>query len=233
MNVTVLSAFRDATAYLGRYFDQVTMLNALLADRGDTLTLVLAEGDSSDGTEWLLDRLVTGFAPSLRIVPVKHEHGGPRYGSIEHPQRFKQLAGLGNALLRHIPRDADAVMLVESDLVWAAKTLVALLDRLQSVHAVAPMVMDRYPADRFYDVFAFRRKGERFANDVPYHPDLATMQPGDLLELESAGSVLAMRGHLARRVYYPTEDVIVGLCRQLRSLGGSIWLDPGLVVRHP
>lgn len=235
LNVTLLSSFRDMSGKLGVYLQQVRGLAQALAEQGHKLHLVLAEGDSRDDTGEALRRVLRESWPFITsgatYQVVTHNHGGPHFGSIEHPQRFAQLAGLGNALLDHVPANADAVLIVESDLVWEAATLVRLVDHLRDVPAVAPMVMDG--PHSFYDVYAHRRNGVRFTKEPPYHADLATVAPGELLQVDSAGSALAMRGELARRVRFPQEDVIVGLCRGLYESGGSVWLDPGLCVRHP
>lgn len=233
MNVALLSSFRDATGYLPRYAEQVRELATALGAQGDALHCVWCEGDSVDDSHAALLDLALHDPTPYTVDIFQHTHGGPHFGSVEHPQRFAQLAGVGNALLDHVPDDADSVLIVESDLVWEAATLVRLVGHLATVPAVAPMVMDSDPADRFYDVFAFRRGGERFTNAAPYHPDLATVRPGELLQLESAGSVVAMRGHLARRARFPREDVIVGFCRELCADGATLYLDPRLCVRHP
>jgi hypothetical protein len=51
--------------------------------------------------------------------------------------------------------------------------------------------------------------------------------------LDSAGSVLAMHGDLARGLHWPEQDVVVGLCRGIYAAGGSVWLDRELTVWHP
>lgn len=231
MNVTILSCFRNATAHIPLYFDQIDHLANVLARRKPytSLSLILGYGDSTDGTG---EALFEAAADSIGALLVDVSHGGAHYGSIEHPTRFKQLAYVGNKLFGCIPNDADAVALIESDLIWDAVTIVQLIDDLEHLPppfgAVAPMVMDG--ANSFYDVFAFRRKGQRFTKEPPYHADL---NPGDdLVEIESAGSVLVMDGDLARRVCFPDEDVVVGLCRKVHEQGGSVWLDTTLTVTH-
>lgn len=227
MNVTILSAFRNAAGpQIARYFEQMDGLQALLHQRGDKLKLLLGYGDSTDGTgEALFDECSNRFDAHLLDV----SHGGKAYGSIEHPERFKQLATIGNKLLDCVDASADVLGVVESDLIWDAETMLRLIDHIQDYVAVAPMVMDLKPPDRFRDVYAFRRNGVRFTNHAPYHADLN----GEMLQVDSAGSVLFMRGELARKVQLPDEDVIVGLCRQLYEHGGAVYVDPTLKVVHP
>lgn len=228
MNVTLCSYFRDSAATIPRYFEQAGGLNDALIARGDKLDLVLGEGDSTDGAT--LPELLICAAPAtfpVRLYDVSH--GGPVFGSIEDPQRFLQLSLVANTLAEWIPRGADAVVWVESDLIWQPNTILALIDHLANVPAVAPMVLENTQAPRFYDVWAVRRNGVRFTKDPPFHPELNAA----LLQVDSAGSCLAVRGELARAVRFPREDVIVGYCRGIYEHGGTIYIDPGLAVWHP
>lgn len=226
MKITIVSAFRQASSYIERYCEQMDGLQSLLLGRGDSLRLVLGYGDSSDGTDAMLyDECLQRF--DCHLVDVSH--GGPYFASIEHPQRFKQLALIGNKLWAQIPFDADVVALVESDLIWQAVTLLALMNHLSVYPAIAPLIMDLRPWGRFRDVYAFRRNGERFTNYPPYHADLN----GEVLQVDSAGSVLVMRGNVARGLCWPEEDVVVGVCRQIYERGGAVYVDPALKVIHP
>jgi hypothetical protein len=42
-----------------------------------------------------------------------------------------------------------------------------------------------------------------------------------------------MKTSIARQVSWPEEDVVVGLCKQVRDLGYDIYLDKTLEVYHP
>lgn len=231
MKIVVCTAHRNATAHLDRYMAQLCALRRLLAPHG-TLCPIWVEGDSTDQTwEWLLED-----APRMNARLIACDHGGAAYGSIVHPERFKQLARVANAMWRQIPADADAVVLLDGDLFWQPETIVALLEHLADYPAVAPKVLHATNPGLYeglgpfwYDSFGFRRNGARFTNEPPYHPDLN----GAMLQLDSAGACLAMRGELARGLAWPEEDVIVGFCRNLRARGGAIFLDPHLEVYHP
>ena len=233
MIVTILSAFRNSVGpQIERYFAQINALATLLENMGDKLTLVLGYGDSTDGTG---EALFEAAADSIGAILIDVSHGGPVFGSFEHPQRFKQLAYVGNKLLDNIPPDADYVAIVESDLIWEASMLSFLLLGVKVyVPAAAPMVMDAPPANTFYDTFAFRRYGQRFTKEPPYAPPARS---GNLfskhLPLDSAGSVLVMNAELARQVRFSEEEVIVGLCKDIYRVGGSVWLDPDATVYHP
>jgi hypothetical protein len=226
MNVTIVSCFRDSSHYIDLYFHQVQGLYNLLCARGDHLSLLLGYGDSTDGTgEMLFEAAQFNFG--ARLVDVSH--GGPLYGSVENAQRFKQLATMGNKLLDCVPPDADVVGIVESDLIWDALTLSDLIAHTAYVPAIAPMIMDG--PHSFYDVYAFRRNGQRFTKTPPYHECLDGCC--DLVQLDSAGSVLFVRGDLAKQARFTESEAIVGYSKDIYRHGGSIWLDPALSVQHP
>lgn len=233
MNVTLCSAFRNATPYILRGMEQMARLGNLLDGH---LHLVLCEGDSSDET----------YAALLELTPLpvkygcytadifQHHHFGPDHGSVVNAERFANLSKVWNAIWTRIPQDADAVVFVEADLIWEPATILALLDDLAHVPAVAPMIMlerEGWPKGFFYDNWGYWRGGIQIRTMPPYFADLTS--DADLLELDSAGSCLVMRGNVARRVTWPPEDVIRGVCRQIREGGDSVWLDANLSVVHP
>jgi hypothetical protein len=230
MNVTLCSAFRNAEGYIGRYFDQLSALAIALLDRGDHLYCVWGEGDHTDDTPHVLDAAARFFDSDIVTV----NHGGQDYGSVVHPDRFANLSKVWNAIFERIPHDSDAVIVCESDLIWQPQTLLALLDHLAHVPAVSPMIVlerDGWPKEYAYDRWAFWRNGVQIRSMPPYFDDLDG--DPDLVELDSGGSCMAMRGDVARRVTWPPEDVFRGLCRQIREGGDSVYLDMRLKVAHP
>lgn len=225
LNIALISAFRNSTAYIQRYCEQMDSLQVELAKQGVALKLILGYGDSSDRTgEFLHEQCTFRFDCSLVDV----SHGGPAFGSVVHVQRFKQLAYVMNSLWSNLPCNADVVGLVESDLVWSPESLLGLLEGLHGAQMIAPMVYDLKGA--FYDSWAYRRHSKHFTNEPPYHPDLKGTAP---LEMDSVGSVFLLDGKLGRQVFWPEEDVVVGLCKQVRELSGRIVLMPNLKVYHP
>lgn len=230
MNVTLCSAFRNASSYLNEYIWREFRLRMALTERGDSLSLILAEGDSVDDTaEALLDE----YANVAGVLLVKCDHGGPDYGPVVNADRFANLAKVWNAIWQRIPQDADAVIFVESDLIWEPSTLLALLDDLWYAPCVVPLVLlrrDGWPEGYWYDSWAYWRRGEQVRVMPPYFDGMD--DDTDLLELDSAGSCLVMRGDVARGLVWPAEDVVVGICRQIRERGGSVWLDARQRVIH-
>lgn len=241
MNVTLCSAFRNASSYIARYRLQMLGLAAALSKRRDKLRVIWCEGDSIDDTWHQLRHMYySEDAECYSIDMFQHHHFGPDHGSVVNAERFANMAKVWTEIWRRIPDDADAVIFVESDLIWQPSTILALLDDLERVPAVAPMVLlERagYPAKQFYDVWAFRRNGEHFTHNPPYVPltvkGHTEMMDGSLEQIDSAGSCIVMRGDVARGVTWPPEDVVVGVCRQIRERGDSVWLDAKETVVHP
>lgn len=225
MNVIICSAFRNLSAYIDRYFEQVNTLDRLITLRGDCLSLVLGYGDSTDDTDSLLFEHTSGGI-GARLIDCTHN--GPFYGSIIHPGRFKQLAYVANKILANVPNDADVVIWAEADLEWSSETIIALIDRLADVPCVAPMIMERSTSG-FYDTFAYRKDNLNFQKYPPYHPSVN----GGLVQMDSIGSCFAMNAALAKHVNIPEQDVVIGMCRQVYALGASVWLDSSLTVQHP
>ena len=226
MTITVSSIFRDSTDYLDRYFLQVAKLEAAL---GEEVSFALCEGDSTDGTYEALEYHLTGHANSDMLLKV--DHGGPKFGSVDHPQRWAQIALCCNALMEQVVLSGPLIY-VESDLIWAPEVMERLLEDLSVYPAVAPMSMTKTgDGFRFYDIFGHRgTDGERFTPHPPYHPDLATGAP--LVKIGSAGSCVAMQQKVARQVRFGDNDCIVGLGRDINRVA-SLWLDTRVQVEHP
>jgi len=225
MKVVLGSLFRDATSYFPRYLAQVHALRDLLVKRGDTLRGIWVEGDSRDDTWDALAQALSGTLPG-RVV--RHNHGGPKWGSVVDADRMRALGQVGNTLLANVDADAEIFVLVESDLIWDAPVIARLIDRCrESGQVIAPLIT--YADGRFYDVWAFRKDDVQFRHEYPYHDGLGL---GSVVELDSAGSCLVMPGEAAQVARYG-DDAIVDLCKSLRTHGYRIQLDQRFVVTHP
>lgn len=221
------SIFRDSTPYLPRYFGQVRELAAELKARGDSLRVIWAEGDSVDDT-W--DMLAMTLDGSLEGRLLRCAHGGPRYGSVDQIERWRQVAPVCNAVLAQVEDDVDAVVYVESDLVWEPATMLRLLSWRDETDfdAISPMVWYGTPGSTwFYDVYAFRAAGRHFTASPPYHPALTHR----VMAVESTGSCLVMRGDVARACRFGLETCLIG--ESLAEHGYSLWVDPGASIWHP
>lgn len=208
-------------------------LQIQLQRSGHNLKLILGYGDSNDGTgKALLDETAYRFDADLFDV----SHGGPEFGSVVHPVRFRQLAGAINQLWRKIPADTNYVYVVESDLIWRASTLSSLLNDAEAIRKgfsdpikgiiVAPQI--KGSDGLFYDTWAFRENGKQFTK----HPVMRITYES-FLELDSVGSCACLDYGLAKEIYWPEEDVFVGLCRMAKEKGARIFMDGSLIVEHP
>jgi len=217
--ISVVSIFRDSTGYIDRYIDQVGALEDVL---GEPVRLVLAEGDSADDTFDKLEMCTRAGDELFKI-----DHGGPRYGSVEKVERWRQISYVCNALMGHLRPDGP-VIYVESDLMWVPRTMVTLLEDLEDVPAVAPLSLR---GDVFYDTWGHRGiDGVRFRKREPYHADLIHLAP--LVEIGSAGSCVAMRPDVAKLARWGDDDAMVGLGRSIRERF-TLWLDKRVKVHHP
>lgn len=242
MNLVIGSMFRDSERYTWRYFNQIGNLMLATAP-GCHVTLCLHESDSVDGTANQIrdafQRLSWRFPGRFQGYLSERPIGGPFFQSVDDPERWAQLARRGNAVLesaRILADDPppDIFMYVESDLLWTAGDVRRLCDNIMYLHldAVAPRCMFRENG-KFYDTWGHRASGTRFEPDFPYHPDLANSR--DFIELDSAGSMIVMRGDIAidERTAFAESDCIVGLCRSIREQGHRLWLNNNVEIWHP
>lgn len=234
MNVTLVSFFRNATGYLPRFEAQADALASALERRGDRLTLVLGEGDSIDETRKHLSQWHIAGGLSITLMDVSH--GGPPFGSVVHPLRFRQLAYVVNVLLGAVPDNADRVIYVESDLIWDVSTMLELLDQSgrAGVDIACPLILASDDPMRFYDIWAYVAEDRHFQPWPPYHPALAdVMGHASVVPLQTAGSCLAMRGDVARQYRLTPDEAIRGFTRAATIDGCRLYLIPTAIVRHP
>jgi hypothetical protein len=214
------SVWRNSASYINRYADQV----AALREHHD-VKVVAVEGDSTDDTYALLEK--QAFFHVLHC-----EHGGPFYNSENNPQRWRQLSLPCNVALTAAIRMADRepIVYVESDLIWTADMMHALVNDLKKVPAVAPMSFRWSDPTMFYDLWGYVGEGgTRFTHYPPWSVGLTNT----LKKIDSAGSCFALRADLAPFVEFSTQDCIRGVGRSIRAHGADLWLDPQLAVYHP
>lgn len=228
MNVAVLSFFRNsAWGQAQRFMQQAANLRDALSMQGDRMRVIAVHGDSSDNTEGAL--IDAGLHHNLAVTLVRRDHGGPVFGSTESADRLRALSYVGNGGLQAILPQDDAVFYVESDLVWLPQTVVNLLKHVQFGRAdvVAPLV---FAGDNFYDIFVFRKNGQRFGPFYPYHPEL---NHGGLTDVDSVGSGFVMRGEVGRKCRIKNDNVLMGFCQDAWDNGFNVRVDATQRIYHP
>lgn len=211
------SVFRDSASYLDRYVAQVEALREHCP-----VFVIAVEGDSDDNTWTLLQ--------DTDFYVLKAEHGGPRYGSIDHLTRWRQIASACNIAMiaaTRLTEPDDIFGYIESDLLWDPETMLTLGDDLMRVPAVAPMSMI---TDRFYDTFGYTCNGTKFDLYPPYHADidLTCLSP-----IDTAGSCFLTLGHYLPYLNFSPTECIRGIGQSLRHNGWQLYLDPTVAVHHP
>lgn len=225
MQVAIGSIFRDAEGYAQRYADQVAALREAAPEQ--TFRTILAEGDSQDNSYEVLKALFDGSV-------FKRAHGGPKFGSVDSAERFRQFSFVYEAVLERVLPTDEAFIYVESDLVWNPEVVLGLMRHLEKpeVDLVVPFISYQ---SRFYDTWAFQGlDGVHFGCYPPYHVSMLSRGPNGLCELSSAGSCMVMRAEVARSCHFvPEELCCVGFCYHARSKGYRVWFDSSLTVYHP
>jgi hypothetical protein len=231
--LAVCSIFRNATLHINRYLDQVDAFIKHQGWESWQVKLLLGYGDSVDGTgPMLFEECQFRFDAVL----IEANHGGAHYGSIEDHRRFKQLAQVGNKVWSQIPPEAEVVAMIESDLIWEPHVLSELVRDARTFNQVfAPMIMHKEPPLRFYDTWGYRKDGVRFVNNPPFHECLLEPRTHHVpIKMDTVGSFVVMPGHVAGRVEFTPEEVVVGLCKQIyEKTSATILLQPELTVYHP
>jgi hypothetical protein len=204
---------------------QAAALRAELDARGHALRVRAVEGDSRNGTVGYLRAHAAASGLSLDLAT--HNHGGPWFGSTEAPERMLALSGVANAVLDGVSAEDDALVYVESDLLWAPSVMTNLLAQLgPGRDVIAPLV---FAGEAFYDIWGFRASGQRFGPFPPYYEGLRLDEP---TEVESVGSCLVMRGDVARSVRMES-GALVEFCANARRAGFRVYCDARERIHHP
>jgi hypothetical protein len=234
MNVALASLFRNSAGFhIQRYFHQVARFADALERHHHTLHLKMVWGDSTDRTPVELQDCAKHLMQAIDTVKsfelIERSHGGPVYGSTEEVDRLKALSYVANGVFESIGSNIDALIYVESDLIWQPAVFIRLLGKLKGhVDVVAPMT---FAGTAFYDIWGFRGvDGERFGPFEPFHRDLKF---NELTEVSSVGSCLVMRGDVARRSRIRNDYGLVGFCEDARNNGFSVWADAQERIHHP
>ena len=237
MNIGLCSIFYNSviSGDLARYMAQIEALDW----PHDALRVFTVEGDSTDDT-WA--QLVAWHGRDARVKCGKMDLHEPYMGSVDNPRRLWNCSTLGSYCREMALRDgwADAVLWLESDLLWEPD----LLKRLTAhgVDIVAPWVLVARDGGGVTDIPTLRGKGAIDFYDswaYRYLPDGSQWfgpqppRPNELTEVYSAGSCLLMRSDAARASNAASTRAIVGWCERARDAGFLVWVDPNTEVWHP
>lgn len=236
MNVAILSLFRNAerTGQVARFMAQAAAMRDDFVSRGDRVRVIAVWGDCVDRTEQAL--IDAALDHNMALTLVEHTHGGPEFGSTEAPARLVALSAVINAGLEAVRNQDDAVFYVESDLVWEPATVRGLLASLREGAAdlIAPLVYagtDGNGRPVFYDVFCYRKNGERFGPFHPYHGELD--HGGALTPVDCVGSAFVMSGMVGRDCRIGNAQALMGLCADAWAKGYRVAVDAQMSVVHP
>lgn len=228
--LAILSLFRDRSRLVPEYIHRIEKL-----EWPEQPWVVCVEGDSKDNTAELLH---DWEARRERTTVIEHDLHRPYYGSIINADRFATLATAANVGLDRIAElDVDRVLLLPSDLRYSVDTvqkLDAFLSTTPKAGTVSPMIwIEIRGQQRFYDIWAFRTlEGRHFP---PRSPDwFRKHYSTSTFEVSSSGAMVLCRAEAIKQGARLTkEEAVVGLCKNFRSLGYSLHVDPTLDVVHP
>lgn len=190
--------------YLPRYFEQMLKTS----ERFEKMRVVVLEGDSTDQTRELLE-LAREQAPTHPTAPfqldvVRYDTGGPYWPSVDHEDRWRQLATCWNRCLAELQPTQYAVC-VESDLVWDVETLSRLLELIGEWHVVYPLLWSTQD-DVLYDIWGFRKNGLRFSPSPPHHPE---WDGSPVFQVDTGGGMIVTTGDVMAKARWADEMCIL------------------------
>lgn len=237
-NICILTPMRNASKHLKLYFKQ---LGALIQTMPDChFRLVVAEGDSTDGTRERVHKYAVDMNIDYTLVDTTH--GMQYFRSVEDPRRLKMMSDVMNAALEQVRDSDDIVVWIMADIEYSTgvlddmirETIAArneIIDDYDTANAtawpvysiLAPLTLA--PDGSFWDTWGYRTKGERFS------PRFNGQGCARRAQIDSAGSCLVMPACLAK-TYRATDLEAVSFCNAVRENGHKIVLCSDLYVRH-
>lgn len=224
------SIVRDGVKYLDNYFNQLITVGATY---GTTITLSICEGDSTDGTyEFIKSRETHLLNNGVILNLYQFNHNGLKYGSVNNPDRWANIARTWNYMLDALPKhNNEACIYMESDLIFTPDVIQRLVSGLSKYDAIAPMSMTSTGKGkfRFYDIWGHRRNEIHFTTHYPYHPEFDLYD--DYMPINSAGSCVAMKPEVLSRCRLSLVDAMIG--HDIVKYGYTFVLDKLSRVIHP
>lgn len=207
-----------------RLVDRVEHLLAK-AETYPALRWLWVVADSTDDTTRALADLSVGY--DVRIVDI----GDTGIEGIDATSRLRRLSATANEYFNWC-ENADYVLVHESDIASPSNIvnrLVAHAEQGRCPIAAWPMIEIMDGHHIFYDVWAFRKDGQRFTSHQPYHPCWRLNEP---FTVDSFGTVFMFNAEDAPYLRMENQAVL-NLCEVLRVRGRELWVDPTLTVIQP
>lgn len=193
----------------------------------DNLRLVWSVGDCQDDTfeelaDWVVQR---GYQDWIRVL-----YRDTGISGIDTRSRLRRLSASVNEGLRYI-NGSDYVALHESDLISPPDLIPRFLAHAEAGRCpIAGWPILYYgPRPLFYDIWAYRKDGQRFRNTPPYHPSI---NGDDLFTVDSFGSCWMAR-HDDMVGLRMCDQAVLDACNHWRNLGRELWVDKTIVIEQP
>ncbi len=232
----VCSLFRDSQKWNGwkikqvdRYMEQV-FSQTLFKDK--SFCVYALEGNSADDT---YEVLLHYAAKHDNITVIKDDGSTTPVESTGAAERFKSLTRIGNIVLDAARAECDHVFYIESDFIVGSDCFAKLeySRNLLKAGMVAPFPSLETNHNMFYDTWGFVSKSDsqHWSNYPPFHADYISKER--YIEMLSVGSCALIDGEYLSRGASFGENCFQELSRQVRELGGSVWVDKEVVIYHP
>jgi len=202
----------------------------LLAKTYPALRWIWIVGDSQDDTyRRLLD--IVNDVRNLRSIDLLVRDTG--IAGDDLASRHRRLGQTANAWCDLVRPEDDYLLVHESDIISPADVVEAFLGHAQAGRCPVagwPLLPIGEGQAVFYDIWAYRKDGQIFANCPPFHPCYRPDQP---FEVDSFGTCWMMHAQDIRDGARFGDRAVLDMCAWLKAHGRHLWVDPGLVVIQP
>jgi len=224
-HVVMLSLWRDDVA---RNLKQRAF--HLLSKSYPTMRWVWVVGDSSDDTYEQLVEVRNQVYGYRRIDIYNMDTGIVGEDPITRRRRLGQTA---NKWLEAVQDEDDYLLMHESDII----SPVDVVEQFVNHAAVGRCPIAAWPIlpvgenkAVFYDIWAYRKDGVMFTNNPPFH---ACYKADEAFEIDSVGTCWMFEADDARQGARFGDEAVLTLCRTLKTMGRTFWVDPKLIVVQP
>lgn len=222
--VALCSMWRNDLAPGRRLVDRVEHLLAK-AESYPALRFFWVVGDSDDETLDALIDLSDGY--DVAFTEIRTGIDGD-----DAQSRLRRLSETANCYMAADQTVCEYVLIHESDILSPhdiVNRLVAHALDGRCPIAAWPTLELRPGVKVFYDCWGYRKDGQMFSNNPPYHPGY---KPNEVFTVDSFGTLFlfdaADAPHIRMR-----DRAVLDLCEQLRARGRTLWVDPALEVVQP
>lgn len=231
-NIVICSIFRDSSAYLENYINQ--LFDYMYATGDLKFQIIWLTGDNKDNTEERLSKAMKEPFFAQKRIHLLHYDTHLPYNMEGSPERWKRLSDCWNkCLLEGKKHEPDILICVESDLIWNPTAMDEIIENIldEKTDVSAPMLLrdhDGQGKTVFYDTHGFIRGGNNFNNDAPWWGPGPKEEHNLLLPVQSLGGMVAMNHKAYEKAFWDPKSCILSFEPEIK-----LCMNKGVAIWHP